>query len=92
MTFGEYEEIIDYNLEGKTKLTEENIKKIFHGNKKLIEIRNYHTMDDLAPILVAMKMKMVILFNMKMKTATLLCVICADDALGTQEIVVVYTS
>ncbi|MDD4575935.1 MAG: hypothetical protein PHI36_05865 [Bacteroidales bacterium] len=43
VTFGEYNKIIDYNLEGKTELTEENVKKMFLGNKKVIEIRNYHT-------------------------------------------------
>lgn len=43
VTFGEYDKIIDYNLEGKTELTEENVKKIFLGNKKAVEIRNYLT-------------------------------------------------
>jgi len=41
VTFGEYEKILDYNLEGKTKLTEENVKKMFLGNSEVIEIRNY---------------------------------------------------
>lgn len=41
VTFGEYEIILDYNLEGKTKLTEENVKKMFLGNSEVVEIRNY---------------------------------------------------
>jgi hypothetical protein len=43
VTFGEYNKIIDYNLDGKTELTEENVKKMFLGNKKAVEIRNYLT-------------------------------------------------
>lgn len=43
VTFGEYEIILDYNLDGKTKLTDENIKKMFLGNSEVVEIRNYWT-------------------------------------------------
>jgi uncharacterized protein YtpQ (UPF0354 family) len=43
VTFGDYGEIIDYNLEGKTELTKENVKKMFLGNRKKVENRNYLT-------------------------------------------------
>ncbi len=42
-TFGEYDEIIDYNLERKIELTEENVRKMFLGNKDMIEIISYET-------------------------------------------------
>jgi hypothetical protein len=41
VTYGEYYEIVDYNLEEKIKLTEENVKKMFLGNSEVVEIRNY---------------------------------------------------
>lgn len=43
VTFGDYGEIIDYNLEGKTELTDANVKKIFLGHAKTVEIKNYMT-------------------------------------------------
>lgn len=45
VTFGEYEIILDYNLQGKTKLTKENVEKMFLGNSEVVEIRNYWTHD-----------------------------------------------
>ena len=41
VTFGEYGEIIDYNLESKTELTKENVKKMFLGHAKTVEIKSY---------------------------------------------------
>jgi hypothetical protein len=39
--FGEYDEIIDYNLQGKIQLTEENVRKMFLGCKNTVEIISY---------------------------------------------------
>lgn len=43
VTFGEYEIILDYNLERKTQLTAENVKKMFLGNSEVVEMINYWT-------------------------------------------------
>lgn len=41
-TFGEYEAIIDFNLEESIELAEENVRKMFLGNKDKVEIKSYY--------------------------------------------------